>query len=235
MCYASSSCCDLSLRKSRGAEPIDIKMEPELMIDNYELSDNDNIFETEPITNFGPIKQEAEMSENGEVFFIVEMDEENDNPTVHHKCNENFGDEEFMKDVIRLRSGERPYACPHCTKAFKQHTTLKQHIHTHTGERPYSCSYCTKAFNQHTALRQHIRTHTGERPYSCPHCPKAFKHPSAIKKHIRTHTGERPYSCPHCLRTFKQSTTLRKHLKTHGKDTGVPAQGSLVIATEEIT
>ncbi|XP_055618368.1 zinc finger protein 501-like isoform X7 [Toxorhynchites rutilus septentrionalis] len=190
-------------------ELADIKMEPELMIDDHDLSDNDNIFETDPTANFGSIEQEAEMRIKGEVeevLFIKEIDEECDKIPLSS-----------LRDHTRLQRSENValFSCPHCPKMFGQHETLKLHILTHTGSHPYCCAHCPKMFKKSSSLKEHIRVHTGELPYSCPHCPKAFRISSTLQRHIRIHTGERPYPCPHCPKAFRISSTLQQHIGTH--------------------
>ncbi|XP_055634670.1 zinc finger protein 57-like isoform X2 [Toxorhynchites rutilus septentrionalis] len=220
------------------AEPTGIKVEPELMIDDHELSDSDDISETDPIVNFGPVEQETEMhikEEGGEVFFISEINEEDDDipllpvartnirrknrkgkkPFKCEMCEKTFFSKYRLKEHVRGHTDDPPYPCPHCPKGFWFPSGLKQHILTHTGERPFSCSYCPSSFTDPGTLRCHIRIHTGERPYSCPHCPKTFIHSQSLQKHIRAHTGERRYSCSHCPKAFTRPQSLQKHTRTH--------------------
>ncbi|XP_055625142.1 oocyte zinc finger protein XlCOF6.1-like isoform X2 [Toxorhynchites rutilus septentrionalis] len=210
-------------------EPNVIKMEPELMIDDHELSNSNSIFDTDPS------EQEAEMpitGRNGEVFFISEIDEEGNNisqiPVARthtqgkktktlecEKCEKKFHSKHGLTLHLRTHTGQRRYSCPHCPKAFKNSYYLQNHIRVHTGERPFPCLQCPKAFKNSSALKNHNRLHTGERPYSCSNCPKTFRTRTALQRHIRIHTDERPYSCPHCPKAFRNFGEHQRHVRTH--------------------
>ncbi|XP_055617982.1 zinc finger protein 771-like [Toxorhynchites rutilus septentrionalis] len=190
------------------AELAVIKMEPELMIDDHELSDNDNILGTDPTADFMPIEQKAEMQ-------IKVGNDADGRPYSCPHCSKSFRQSSTLKQHIRTHTDRRPFACPHCSKAFKNNSALTQHIRIHTGERLHSCPHCPKAFKRLSGLTEHIRTHTDERPFHCPHCPNAFKNHSSLIQHIRIHTGERPHSCPHCPKAFRNPSACRFHILTH--------------------
>ncbi|XP_055624891.1 zinc finger protein 782-like isoform X2 [Toxorhynchites rutilus septentrionalis] len=227
------------------AELTDIKMDPELMIDD-ELSDNKTIFETDPV-DFRPIGQDDEIKrENGEIFFIREIDEDNNMSSTPdagtkrrillkcEKCEKTFASKHRLKVHILAHTGERPFPCPYCPKAFRETAKLRIHIRAHTGERPYSCARCPQAFKQSSLLQYHIRTKkcwlkqfyptnnqqnnsfAGERSYSCPQCPKTFVKISTLQKHIQSHPGEKPvFRCEECDETFSSKTRLKVHVRTH--------------------
>ncbi|XP_055628594.1 zinc finger protein 664-like isoform X2 [Toxorhynchites rutilus septentrionalis] len=208
-----------------------IKMEPELMIDDHDLPDKwENTFKRDSIVDFEPIEQDAELQikrENGEVFFISEMDKDNmqlvpdagtntlrtkrvlrsasqkkvHTASVHHKCNEGFADEEKL------------FECDKCEKTFSSKHKLNAHFRSHKG--PHSCPHCSKAFEELGVLRKHLQSHSDERPYSCPRCPKAFKRDATLKEHIRTHMGKKPFKCEECEKTFGLLCKLKLHFFTH--------------------
>ncbi|XP_055629598.1 gastrula zinc finger protein XlCGF57.1 isoform X2 [Toxorhynchites rutilus septentrionalis] len=210
------------------AEPADIKIEAELMIDDHELPDNGNIFERDSMVDHGPIEFEDKVhikKESEEVFFRKEIDEEVDKTSINSVDRTESDLDALQKGVhsssVRHKrknesiSAEKSFECEKCEKTFVTNYRLKVHIRTHTGERPYSCVHCSKAFVDATVLQQHIRTHSDERPYSCSDCPKAFKQLSTLRQHKRAHTDERSYFCPHCPKTYKRSSALHQHIRTH--------------------
>ncbi|XP_055616190.1 zinc finger protein 771-like [Toxorhynchites rutilus septentrionalis] len=200
-----------------------IKMDPELMINDHELPDNDDIFESDSTVNIDPIEKEAEIQiegENGEVFFINEMAEEDDNASMIPVARTNIQrkSDASQKEVHTpsVRYKRKPFKCDMCKKTFTSKYGVRVHMRIHTGERPYSCPHCQNTFADSSTLLRHIRTHTGERPYPCPHCPKSFKQASSRRGHIRIHTGERPYSCQYCQNKFKDRSSFVGHMrKTH--------------------
>ncbi|XP_055626214.1 zinc finger protein 182-like isoform X1 [Toxorhynchites rutilus septentrionalis] len=219
------------------SEPTDIKMEPELTI-NDELSDNKDIFETDPAVDFRPIGQDDEMQirEIGEIFFIREIDDDDNMSSTPdavskrkkgsakegrillkcEKCEKTFASRHRLKVHVLTHTGERPFPCPYCQKTYRESAKLRIHIRNHTGDRPYSCLRCSKAFTQSTLLQYHIRTNKCERPYSCPQCPKTFVKSSALQTHIQAHPGEKPvFKCEECVETFSSRTRLKVHVRSH--------------------
>ncbi|XP_055625753.1 zinc finger protein 771-like isoform X2 [Toxorhynchites rutilus septentrionalis] len=213
-------------------EPTEIKMDPELMIDDHERPDNGNIFERDSIVDFRPIAQDNEMQinrENGEVFFIREMDEDdhlllipnagtNTQRTVELDVSQRGVHSTPVGPKCRngsVEEGGKPFKCENCGKTFAFKHRLKVHVRTHTDERPYSCPHCPNAFRNPSTLQGHLRSHSGEKPFKCVECEKTFSRKYELKRHVRTHTGERPYPCPHCQSAFRESATLRLHIRTH--------------------
>ncbi|XP_055615457.1 zinc finger protein 239-like [Toxorhynchites rutilus septentrionalis] len=191
-------------------EVADSKVEPDLILDNLEQSST--------------IALGSEMQikgENGEIFFISELMEEESN-TLLVPATKKTRRRKSVSDTQRKKIGSHTirHRCPFCQKGFADKSLLVPHIRRHTGEKPYKCDYCGKGFCESSKLKLHIRTHTGERPYPCPHCPKAFRQSGTLRTHIRVHTKETPYVCEYCDRAFTQSYNLTIHLRNqHNKIT----------------
>ena len=81
------------------------------------------------------------------------------------------------------------YPCTHpgCSYAASQRRYLKEHVRIHSGDRPYKCSWpgCEYASAGSGHVARHMRTHTGERPYKCP--VEGCTYAASQSGHLRTH------------------------------------------------
>ena len=89
-----------------------------------------------------------------------------------------------------LNISNKPYKCSFCSKNFSKTDYLKQHLKIHSGENPFSCLQCDKKFTQKCTLKNHERIHTGERLFSCSLCDNTFTSLSNLKRHERSHERE---------------------------------------------
>ncbi|KAJ9594191.1 hypothetical protein L9F63_014351 [Diploptera punctata] len=137
-------------------------------------------------------------------------------------CGRCFRNNYMLKVHFRLHTGEKNFKCEKCSAKFTERGALVSHFRTHTGVKPFACTHCDRRFTQNPALKRHMRIHTKEKPYSCDECDASFADRGTWKNHIRIHTGERPFKCTLCEKTFIQRTNLQAHIKTHTDERPFP-------------
>ncbi|XP_069671333.1 uncharacterized protein [Periplaneta americana] len=176
-------------------------------------------------------------------YMMVTMDDSGSTRYACIKCNKTFAQKSYVKEHMKIHTGEKPFMCMDCGRSFRNNYMLKVHFRLHTGEKnfkceecgalftergalvshsrthsgikPFVCKFCDRKFAQNPALKRHLRIHTKEKPYNCEHCDSSFADRGTWRNHVRTHTGERPYDCTLCGKSFVQRTNLQAHIKTH--------------------
>ena len=90
------------------------------------------------------------------------------------KDDEVCGRAQETKSVSKDDRDVRRFECDVCSKRFLRNEYLRNHMRIHSGERLFSCSLCDAAFRTSGNLRRHERIHTGEKRFSCNICGAAF-------------------------------------------------------------
>ena len=101
-------------------------------------------------------------------------------------------------DVNKRTIVDQNYKCEKCGKSFRRRDYLKDHIRIHSGEKPFKCQECGKFFTQRSHLFNHLRIHSGIKPFKCQECGKCFTQRSNLNQHLRIHSGIKPYKYVEC-------------------------------------
>ena len=63
-------------------------------------------------------------------------------------CEETFNQKgNLTRHVATVHQGRKDFVCPQCGDKFGQQNVLKQHMRIHTKEKPFSCLFCSKTFS----------------------------------------------------------------------------------------
>lgn len=58
-----------------------------------------------------------------------------------------------------IPSGYRPAVCTVCDSRFFHEEYLKEHMRLHTGETPFKCPICKRGYAQRGNMKSHMKTH----------------------------------------------------------------------------
>ncbi|XP_059174449.1 transcription factor E4F1-like isoform X2 [Physella acuta] len=130
-------------------------------------------------------------------------------------CNRFFKGSNYLRQHMRIHTGDRPHQCHYCDRSFTSRDVLKKHMYVHTENRNFKCGECGKMFKRIIHVQQHLRIHSLDRSFRCNICEKTFKTQYSLKVHLRTHSGINPYKCQVCSRQFRERGAMQRHMRKH--------------------
>ncbi|XP_043914291.1 zinc finger and BTB domain-containing protein 18 isoform X2 [Protopterus annectens] len=221
------------------SNPIQVKLEKDMILEETETSSNDYDVEhstvKESLSTNGnrvqyatshllPVREDSVLRE-------LDQDDKMSDDELLSPENERMQAEGGMDSTLLpyvsniLNPAGQIFMCPLCNKVFPTPHILQIHLSTHFREQDGirskpttdvnvpTCSLCGKTFSCMYTLKRHERTHSGEKPFTCTQCGKSFQYSHNLSRHAVVHTREKPHACKWCERRFTQSGDLYRHIR----------------------
>lgn len=144
-----------------------------------------------------------------------------------------------LRDIHRVRVGNRKYSCLSCEEDFPNQVTWFEHLSSNAHKTNDSklnvyCCICNKEYRRRRDLSQHfsdahlMKVRAGN--FHCIPCNQSLPDISTAKEHMvkETHSSNvekaKP-KCNECGKSFSCAKTLRIHMKIHVKSISPLAKG----------
>lgn len=224
---------DISLRqilkanKKTGSEMVDVKAEPDEVMDVEYLEFDGDFPEADQYSETDEKQNNVDERDSAIMNVKCELDEN----VQQFKCDECFQCFRDKRTLVRHRYVHmgKQFKCTKCEKAFSRPDKLTAHMRKHvenecTAEEdkkktvpgaPYECHKCGDHFNIKKLLRTHFYDSKCAMQFECGKCHKVFANRKNYLRHKATH-NDKTYSCHLCDKKYPTSSQLSKHLKDHG-------------------
>ncbi|XP_053391066.1 zinc finger protein 62 homolog [Mercenaria mercenaria] len=190
--------------------------------DNYEVSQNSNLSESErndsasSVASFVEAQEKSKASKSSKSNLQCKI------------CSRHFRSYKTLNVHMRLHMA-KSYKCAVCGKIFTMKKSYQRHIESHKRQnmgKLFECGICDKSFADLSAWKRHREIHLEVRNYSCNLCGKAFVEKYSLRVHQTSHFYQTVktdkntditsgYSCHICAKLSKTKTAMKKHILTH--------------------
>lgn len=135
------------------------------------------------------------------------------NELICHICGWEFKERGNLKQHMESH-GNNKTTCELCSKVVSIRY-MKEHLRIHSGNKEHQCAACGKQFVSRERLKRHMVRHSGEAKFKCDLCPKAYTRSDKLLYHRRTHDQQMNHTCQTCSKGFFSLKSLRKHENKH--------------------
>ncbi|KAJ0183963.1 hypothetical protein K1T71_000386 [Dendrolimus kikuchii] len=167
--------------------------------------DDQLLIEPDPAESFQTVSLVPSQSANGEVSYVLVVQEETKPNIVNVDLEEDKGNNDvyIFEDENNVEEGSPEES----EVETKPKTTTKGRRGKYF--RPFfSCNFCTYTSHRRYLLLRHMKSHSEERPHKCEVCERGFKTAASLQNHLNMHNGVKPHVCKYCHNQFTTSVNF---------------------------
>ena len=133
---------------------------------------------------------------------------------------------EFIKNVLSVHEGKKPFICSICARRFSKKFERKQPFEmVHEGKKPFQCKTCEARFSLKSTMKENFYSvHEERKRFICKIFYEKYQTLSDLNYHnLKFHERKKPYTC---------SSSWIGRMKSIKHEISIIIQGLLKIWTE---